>query len=247
MNTNRAELMAVVLARALDDGDVVVAGTNGTLPLAACRTAQRCGKPRVRVLIGASGTLDPSVDAAPASGGDEAFVPGRAVLGLGTGIADQLRGFADVIFLGGLQLDARGRCNLAVLGDYTRPRLRGPGSIGLSLVATVRRTFMFFERHDPRVFVECVDFVSGETVRKQEDDELIVVTPLCVFGSRAGADRVVLKSVHPCVDFDTVQSRTGFPIARDDAVETPLPTAEEIDALRACADGRKLATLRLED
>jgi len=66
MNCNRAELMAIVLARALDDGDVVVAGTNGTLPLAACRTAQRCGKPHVRVLIGASGTLDPQVSLAPA-------------------------------------------------------------------------------------------------------------------------------------------------------------------------------------
>jgi glutaconate CoA-transferase subunit B len=125
------------------------------------------------------------------------------VLGLGTGIADQLRGFADVIFLGGLHLDARGRCNPAVLGGYARPRRRGPGSIVLSLVATVKRTFLFFERHDPRVFGDSVDFVSGE---RQTDDELLVVTPLAVFGSRGGCAQVVLKSMHPGVDFDTVQA-----------------------------------------
>ena len=65
---------------------------------------------------------------------------------------------------------------------------------------------MFFERHDPRVFIDSVDFVSGETICRQTDDELLVVTPLAVFGSRGGCAQVVLKSVHPGVDFDTVQA-----------------------------------------
>ena len=243
MSFNRAELMAIVFARALRDGDVVITGTNARIPTAAYRTAQRCGKPRIVAMIGASGTLDPSVDEVPASGGDQAFVPGRLTLGLGTGVADQVRGFADVIFLGGLQLDRHGRCNLAVIGDYDRPKLRGPGTIGLSMVARIKRTFMFFEAHDPRIFVERVDFVSGETLRAGEDRELLVVTPLGVLGSTTGSATVALKSVHPGVSYDDIQKNTGFALDGAPVIETPAPTARELAALRSFPDGRRLGDI----
>lgn len=245
MNFSRAELMALVFARALRDGEVVVTGTNAVLPTAAYCAAQVLGKPRIAALIGASGTLDPSCASVPASGGDQDFVPGRACLGLAGGVADQLRGLIDVIFLGGLQLDAHGRCNLAVIGPYERPLLRGPGSIGLSMVATVRRTFMFFTSHDARVFVPQVDFVSGETLRRGSADGLLVVTPLGVLGSAAGSTQVVLKSVHPGVSFEDIQERTGFPLAPGRAITTAAPTAAELTALRSSEAGRRLASLPL--
>lgn len=241
MNYSRAELMALVMARALHDGDVVVCGTNATLPGAAYRTAQRLAKPRVAALIGASGTLDPDLDGAPVSGGDQAFIPGRATLDLGTGVMDQLRGFIDVIFLGALQLDVEGRINLAVIGDYARPRLRGPGSIGLSMVGSVPRCFLFFESHDPRVFVPRVDFISGETLRRGAPDALLVVTPLAVFGPASCGRKVALRSVHPGVSFDDVQARTGFPLDAAAACVTPAPSEAELAALRASVDGRRLA------
>ena len=57
-----------------------------------------------------------------------------------------------------------------------------------------------------------VKVAGGDVVRGDgradhafDDDELLVVTPLAVFGSRAGSDRVVLRSIHPGIDFDTVQ------------------------------------------
>lgn len=243
MNCSHNELMAIVVARALRDGDVVVTGTRATLPSAACGLARLCGKPNVRVLIGATGTLDPEVEPMPTSGGDQAFMRGRVTLDLVTGVADQLRGFADVIFLGGLQLDAEGRCNLAVVGDYARPRLRGPGSIGLSMVASVRRTFMFFARHDARVFVPAVDFVSGTTLG--DGRELLVVTPLGVLGSVPQERGVVLKSVHPGVRMATIQDNTGFALDARYCEQTTAPSAEELEALRSLPDGKQLATLAL--
>ena len=240
MNCSRAEWMALVIARALRDGDVVVTGTRATLPSAACNVARLCGKPRVTVMIGATGTLDPTVQPVPESGGDQSFLRGRVTLDLATGVADQLRGYADVIFLGALQLDARGRCNLTVVGDYARPRLRGPGSIGLSMVASVKRTFMFFERHEARVFVPQVDFVSGATLG--DGRELLVVTPLGVFGAAPGTQRVVLKSVHPGVTFADLQARTGFALDQRHCVDFPPPSTAELAALRSLPDGQRLAT-----
>ena len=244
MNVGRAELMALVCARALRDGDVIVTGTRATLPSAAYRSAQLLGKRRVRAMIGATGTIDPCVQPVPASGGDQAFIAGCVTLDLATGVCDQLRGFVDVIFLGALQLDGAGRCNLAVIGDYQRPTLRGPGSIGLSMVGRVKRTFMFFERHDPRVLVECVDFVSGDILR--DGGELLVVTPLGVLGSVLGQAGVALLSLHPGVSFKQIQARTGFALDRSRAVTTVAPTALELAALRSLPDGRALANLALE-
>lgn len=239
MNYTHAELMALVCARALRDGDVIVTGTRATLPSAAYRTAQLLGKPRISAMIGATGTIDPRVQPVPASGGDVAFIDGRVTLDLVTGVCDQLRGFVDVIFLGALQLDRSGRCNLAVIGDYRRPHLRGPGSIGLSMVGSVKRTIMFFERHDPRMLVERVDFVSGDILRN--GGELLVVTPLAVLGSRAGRAGVSLLSVHPGVSFDEVQASTGFALESERALSTDLPTRTELAALRSLPDGRALA------
>jgi glutaconate CoA-transferase subunit B len=230
--------MACVFARALRDGDTLVMGTNASIPASAWQLAHACGKPRVRALIGATGTLDPTVAKVPASGADQAFLQGRAELGLARGVADQLRGFADVIFLGGLQVDARGRLNLCSVGDYASPRLRGPGSIGLSLVATIPRVFMFFERHDPRVFVESVDFVSGDV--PAGGGELLIVTPLAVLGFAAGARRVALHCLHQGITFDEVQQATGFTLAREYAVTTPAPSAAELTAIARCAEARAL-------
>lgn len=229
MDYSSDELMACVFARALRDGDMIVMGTNAHIPTAAWRLARRSGKPQVRALIGATGTLNPTVNHVPASGGDQSFLKGDGVLGLRTGVHDQLRGFADVIFLGGLQVDGRGRINLCVVGDYARPTLRGPGSIGLSLVATIPRTFLFFETHDPRVFVQTVDFVSGNVLAA--DRELLIVTPMGVLGAAIGDATVNLLSIHPGVDFTDIQTATGFSLDLTQVTTQP-PTQQELVWLR---------------
>ena len=109
------------------------------------------------------------------------------------------------------------------------------------MVGSVKRTFMFFERHDPRVLVEQVDFVSGDILR--DGGELLVVTPLGVLGSIAGQAGVHLLSVHGGVSFDDIQARTGFALDRERALTTSLPTSAELAALRSLPDGNALAAM----
>jgi glutaconate CoA-transferase subunit B len=235
MNCSVDELMAVVFARRLKDGDVVVTGTNAAIPLLACEVARRASGKRITSLIGATGTIDPSCADVPKSGADERFIPGRFTLGLATGVHDQLRGRVDVIFLGGLQVDLRGRCNLTAVGPYAKPTLRGPGSIGLSMMATVPRTFLIFGRHDPRIFVEEVDFVSAQGLAPNGGGLAVVVTPLCVMAPDPARSRLVLESIHPGVSFAQVQQSTGFRLDPACAGTTAPPTEEELAALRCAA------------
>jgi glutaconate CoA-transferase, subunit B len=238
--------MAIVFARALRDGDVVVTGTNAVIPMSACRIAQLCGASHVVPVIGATGTLDPDTPVIPESGADQSFVSGRLTMGLGQGIADQVRGFADVIFLGGLQVDRKGRCNLTVVGAYGKPKLRGPGTIGLSMMARVRRTFLFFQSHDTRTFVDTVDFISGEGLQPDGGGVELIVTPLGVLGPTSTREAIDLKSIHPGVTFEEIQSHTGFPLNPDGIAVTPEPTTQELCALSRCQYGRQLASMRLE-
>jgi glutaconate CoA-transferase subunit B len=239
--------MAVVFARALRDGDVVVTGTNALIPMSACRIAQFCGKTNILPVIGGTGAVEPKTTTIPASGGDQAFVSGKLTLGLSQILSDQVRGFVDVIFLGGLQVDRMGRCNLAVVGGYGNPSLRGPGSIGLSLMARVRRTFLLLLTHDARTFVETVDFISGEGLRSDGRGIELIVTPLGVLGPSSSRDGLELQSIHPGATFDEIQRNTGFRLSSAGVVTTPAPTEAELLALQASPYARQLAELKLEN
>jgi len=225
------ELMATVLSRQLRDGDVVITGTNAAIPTAAYRMAQAQGR-RIVAISGGVGTVDPTAAVIPPSSGDEDLRAGRFRLPLSDVVRAEIRGLIDVIFLGALQVDQMGRCNLVAVGDYHAPTLRGPGTLGLSLLATVPRAYMYLTRHDPRTFVERVDFVSGEGLRGPRGGIQGIVTPLAVLAPDPAGERLRLVSVHPGTTIDVVRLATGFPIDAVGSEETPPPTDSELELLR---------------
>jgi len=129
--------------------------------------------------------------------------------------------------LSGVQIDAQGRINLSVIGDFNHPKVRLPGGAGsAALMPSARRTILWRTRHDPRVFVPKLDFVTAQGNVDR------VVTSLCVFRRREG--RLVVESIHPGVTPDQLIAATGFPIEVDETtLETPAPTAAELEALAA--------------
>ena len=87
-----------------------------------------------------------------------------------------LRGRIDVMLLGCVQVDGRGRVNSTVIGDFARPRVRLPGGGGAAvLFQVVRRVIVFRTRHDLASLVPSVDFVTATGNLDR------VVTPLAVF------------------------------------------------------------------
>jgi glutaconate CoA-transferase, subunit B len=219
--------MAISMARLLRDGETVFHGVASTLPMVAILMAQRLQAPNL-VYLNITGSTDPSPERLPVSTVDPRLLKGTRSMVTLTDLFDlAARGRLDTAFLSGVQIDANGRINMSVIGDFTRPKVRLPGGAGsAALMPSARRTILWRTKHDPRVFVPKLDFVTatGNVDR--------VVTPLCTFRRRDG--RLVVESVHPGVSSDQLIAATGFEIDVDEStLITPEPTETEIAALAA--------------
>jgi glutaconate CoA-transferase subunit B len=232
-----AELMAVVMARQLRPGEVAVMGAVSLLPQAACRLAEATSAPGLWWVAGGSGAVNPHPGGLVESSCDQRLLAAESSLPLPEVVLLEGRGDVfDVFFAGGLQIDARGSCNLVAIGDWSRPRLRGPGGVGLSFLPRADRVVIYTASHTPRTFVERVDFVSGPGYvdgLEPGRGPSLVVTPLCTIDFAPVTHAPQLRTLHPGVSVDEVRSATGFELVcpRQPPV-TPQPTAAELHALR---------------
>jgi glutaconate CoA-transferase subunit B len=225
--TTARDIMTVALARLLVDGEIVFHGVASPLPMTAIMLAKRLQAPNL-VYLNITGSTDPIPAHLPISTVDPALTSGSRSLVTLTDLFDlAARGRLDTAFLCGVQIDGRGRINMSVIGDFAKPKVRLPGGAGsAALMPRAKRTLIWRTKHDPRVFVETLDFVTatGNVDR--------VVTPLCVFKRVDGM--LTVESIHPGVSPEQLIAATGFTIEADASTPvTPPPTAEELATLAA--------------
>ena len=218
-------MMAIALARLLRDGETVFHGVASPLPMVAILIAQRLHAPNL-VYLNITGSTNPRPQRLPISTVDPLLTHGtRSLVTLADLFDLAARGRLDTVFLSGVQIDAQGRVNMSVSGDFARPKVRLPGGAGsAALMPSARRTILWRTKHDARTFVDRLDFVTaaGNVDR--------VVTPLCVLVRRGG--RLAVESTHPGITPGAVLLATGFSLEVDDATPvTPPPTEAELAAL----------------
>ena len=233
-----ATQMVVALARLLRDGETVFFGVASPIPMVAALLAKRLHAPRL-VILTIAGGVTPEPERVPSSTVDPALLHGARAQVTLTDIFDlSARGRLDTAFLGGVQIDGRGRINMSAIGDFRHPTVRLPGGAGsAAIMPTAGRTILWRTRHDPRTFVSELGFVTaaGNVDR--------VVTPLCVFRRVDGA--LTVESVHPASSPEEVRAQTGFPVeAGPETAITPPPSDAERDALRE-VDPAGIATIEL--
>lgn len=219
-------MMAVAMARLLRPGETVFHGVASPLPMIATLLAKRLHAPDL-VYLNIAGSIDPDPERLPVSTVDPALLRGsRALVTLADLFDLSARGRLDVAFLSGVQIDGEGRINMSAIGSFDRPKVRLPGGAGSAmLMPTAKRVILWRTRHDPRTFVERLDFVtaSGNVDR--------VVTPLGILVRQDG--RLAVESIHPGVTPEAFEEATGFPVEVGVAMPmTPPPTVEEMAALR---------------
>lgn len=217
--------MAVCLAREVRDGERVFHGVNSPLPMVAVFLARRLHAPRL-VLIEVAGSVNPRPRFMPRSTNDPELCHGAAALFSNADAYDLFaRGGVDLAFLGGAQIDKRGRVNMSYIGAPASPKVRLPGGGGGAVIMNqAGRTVLWRAAHDPRIFVPRTDFVT------QAGNLSKVVTPLAVLAPRPSG--LELESLHPGHAPGEVAARTGFPLDLSGPVpSTPPPTAEELAAL----------------
>ena len=159
------------------------------------------------------------------------------------------------IWIGAVQIDRRGSCNISAIGSWERPKVQLVGARGVpDDLWGCEYLHYHIRRHSHHSFVDRVDFVCGFGVPPDGLDSPrpaakpgIVVSDLGVFGFDSAIGSLRIVSLHPGVDFDTVQERTGFewPSPTDGEIAvTARPTAEELDCIRNVID--PLGLRRLE-
>ena len=158
--------MAVTAARELLDGEVVFVGIG--LPNLACNLARATHAPNL-VLIYESGAIGAVPERLPVSIGDPALVTGSLMV---CGMADVFQFFLQngriqVGFLGGAQVDRWGNINTTVIGSYTHPTVRLPGSGGAAEIAIHAQRTLIISQLNPRNFPEHVDFITSPGQRCQ--------------------------------------------------------------------------------
>ncbi|MFI5360838.1 MAG: CoA-transferase subunit beta [Elusimicrobiota bacterium] len=228
------ELMCVLAAREIKDGDVVFVGIG--LPNLACNLARATHAPNM-TLIYESGAVGAIPDRVPPSIGDPALVTGSLMV---TSMADIFQSFLQngkiqVGFLGGAQVDKRGNINTTVVGPYDAPKVRLPGSGGACEIAIHAQRVLIVTKLDKRAFPEKVDFItsSGKRVKK-------VITNMGILEPDATGE-LILTSSYPNVTFEQIQDNVGWKLKRKDALlPAPLPTNQEINLLRSKLDPKRL-------
>ena len=196
------------------------------LPMVATLLAKHLHAPDLTYL-NITGAVDAEPERLPDSTVDPALLHGtRALVTLADLFDLSARGRLDVAFLSGVQIDAEGRINLSAIGPYQHPTVRLPGGAGSAmLMPTARRVILWRTKHDPRTFVERLDFVTaaGNVDR--------VVTPLGIFARHAwqarGREPASRRDAGRISGGHRVSPLTSDPRRR----VTPPPTADELTGL----------------
>ena len=209
------ELMCVLAAREIGDGDVVFVGIG--LPNLACNLARATHAPNM-TLIYESGAVGAVPDRVPPSIGDPALVTGSLMV---TSMSDIFQSFLQngkiqIGFLGGAQVDKRGNINTTAVGPYASPKVRLPGSGGACEIAQHAQRVLIVTKLDKRAFPDKVDFITsnGKRVKK-------VITNMGILEPDETGELILTKKAPRLA-------------------EVALPTAVEIDLLRNKLDPKRL-------
>jgi glutaconate CoA-transferase, subunit B len=237
------EMMTIAAGRALKSNDVCFVGIG--MPSAASNLARLTHAPDI-TLIYESGTIGTKPAVLPLSIGDGELCDTALTT---VSVPEMFRywlqgGRITVGFLGGAQIDRFANLNTTVVGPYDKPKVRLPGGGGAPEIATSCGEVFIIMNQSKRGFVNKIDFFTslghGEgghhrtRLGLKTKGPTKLITDLCVFEPNDETKEMTVVSIHPGVTREQIDGNTGWPVKYSKAVvETPPPTARELEALRA--------------
>jgi glutaconate CoA-transferase subunit B len=237
------EGMAIAIARELAGTQTMLIGAASAVPLAAGLLAQALHTPELTI-FGAGVYINPRRLVADLSAGWDCKPVAIADMSDVFAITEQ---GVDVMFYGGMQIDATGCVNLHRVQTGSGV-LRGPGLANTMLGHTARRTILYTERHDRRTLVPTVDYASvvGLSYHGRSRSDLglpnagpqVLITPDVVLRPDRTARFTEAQLLQP-VPWTDVQARTGWALP-DDEPALFAATADEVAVLRNSIDPARL-------
>lgn len=242
MDFTPREIMTVTAARALTNEDVCFVGIG--LPSEACNLARLTHAPDV-TLIYESGTIGTKPDVLPLSIGDgELCETALATVSVPEMFRYWLQGGRITVgFLGAAQLDKFGNINTTVVGDYANPKVRLPGGGGAPEIATSCGEIFIVMPQSKRGFVDRIDFRTSlghgdggdhrQRLGVKTKGPSKLVTDMCMMEPHPETKEFTVTSIHPGITREQIEESTGWTVRyADEIAETPVPNAEELEALR---------------
>lgn len=249
------EFMIVQAARLLEDKKTFFVGFG--LPQIVAILAQKLYTPNIVQVFefGAIGPLAVTPFVRGTMGGPQNTYRAIQWVNMNTAFSYSATGYIDYGMLGAAQIDKYGNINSTMLGNsYDAPAKRFPGSGGGNQVASHCWKTIVVMKHEPRRFVENVDFLTSPGFLKggksREKSGLPsgtgiwkVVTSKALFGFDTASRVLKLEGVLKGQSAAEVTDGMGFrPEIAKRVEDLSPPNAKETDLLRNNIDPSKIIT-----
>jgi glutaconate CoA-transferase subunit B len=245
------EIIVVAGAKILEDKKVVFVGTG--LPMVASLLAKLTHAPGLIPVFEAGAVGPPLKVGLPLSVGDSKTFTGSSYLkGLNGAFEMTQRGYADIGFIGGAEVDMYGNLNSTMIGNfpenYQNPAVRLPGSGGASdMAASCERTILIVP-HDKRKFSKKLQYVTSPghldgspnaryNAGLQGKGPYRVITTKAILDFDKETNRMRILQTFPGETVESIQAATGFELLVASNVSTfEPPTVEEVRMIREDID-----------
>jgi glutaconate CoA-transferase, subunit B len=245
------EMMTIVAAREIKNGDIVFCGTG--ISMLAAMAAKNINAPE-SVMFFETGAIDAKLEEIPLAVADSRVMylasTNSGLFDAFTTMQNPITGRHVIGILGAAQIDIYGNVNTTVIGNYIRPQTRFPGSGGACDVASfVSRNILFMQQERKR-FVKKLDYLTspghlnGVNGRKEAGlragGPTVVITNMAVFRFDEITKKMYLAGYYPGITKEQILENMGFDVDVSRAEEVPPPNADEIKILREKCDPQRL-------
>jgi len=251
INYSSHEIMTIVAAREINNGDIVFCGTG--ISMLAAMAAKNINAPE-SVVFFETGAIDSELDEIPLSVGDPRVMyhtsSNSSLIDSFAFMQNKKTGSRVIGILGAAQIDKFGNLNSTVIGDYSNPDIRFSGSGGAADVASFVPESIIFMQHQKRKFVKTLDYltssgyINGPNGRKNaglpEGGPKLVITDLGVLRFDNKTKEMYLAGYYPGILLQQILDNMSFGVDVSKAKEIQAPTKNELKILREKCDPQGL-------
>ncbi len=251
MNYTLREMMTIMAAREIQDGDIVFCGTG--ISMVAAMAAKHINAPN-SITFFETGAIDSKLEEIPMAVSDPRVMYGAAsnggLLDAFATMQNRITGDHVIGILGAAQVDKYGNLNSTCIGDYYKPETRFSGSGGACDVASFVPRCIIFMQHEKRKFPVTVDYLTSpgyldgpggrEKAGLMSGGPTAVITNMAVMRFDDKSKEMYLANYYPGITPEKILENMEFDVDISRATEAVPPTERELTILREKVDPHKL-------
>ncbi|AFZ69853.1 acyl CoA:acetate/3-ketoacid CoA transferase, beta subunit [Caldisphaera lagunensis DSM 15908] len=228
MSARPTDLMIKCMGSFIEDKDYVYHGLDSILPqLAMVYASLYLKKDFIFHSVAEPFLVDASqVLIRPSTGDPHSESSGIATVTTIDAFDLAAKGKMDLMYFGTAQIDEYANINLTSIGSYDNPKVKLPGGAATAYLYPIVKKIVIWARHDPRVLVKKVDFITGNGKMRIDNN---LKTVLCT--NRALIEFTkngpILRAVFQGYDVEQVLNTGGMKISVPDKVDIIKELNEE--------------------